>query len=115
MCNLWGDIIQPITGSKLRLAFLMKCKRGNIFTYVHISTRTLNNFLRLLRKSLRVNCHWNLNRSHVEDSKKEGLDPSYHKGYSTNIPSAGVNDSKTIYTDDLGRLHFFGKGNVVKD
>ena len=24
---------------------------------------------------------------------------------------AGVNDSKSIYTDDLGRLHFFGKGS----
>ncbi|MCQ2743263.1 MAG: hypothetical protein MJ230_00505 [bacterium] len=27
---------------------------------------------------------------------------------------AGVNDSKSIYTDDLGRLHFFGKGSLVK-
>ena len=24
---------------------------------------------------------------------------------------SGVNDSKSIYTDDLGRLHFFGKGS----
>lgn len=32
----------------------------------------------------------------------------------TNVP-AGVNNSKTIYTDDLGRLHFFGKGNIKKD
>ena len=32
----------------------------------------------------------------------------------TNIP-AGVNKSKTMYTDDLGRLHFFGKGNIIKD
>ena len=48
-------------------------------------------------------------------SKKEGLDPSYHKGYSTNIPSAGVNNSKTIYTDDLGRLHFFGKANQIRE
>lgn len=24
---------------------------------------------------------------------------------------AGVNDTKSIYTDDLGRLHFFGKGS----
>ena len=27
---------------------------------------------------------------------------------------SGVNDSKSIYTDDLGRLHFFGKGSRVK-
>ena len=31
------------------------------------------------------------------------------------LPSGGVNDSKTIYTDDIGRLHFFGKGNLVKE
>lgn len=47
-------------------------------------------------------------------STKEPLDATYHKGYSTNIPS-GVNDSKTIYTDDLGRLHFFGKANQIKE
>jgi hypothetical protein len=28
---------------------------------------------------------------------------------------SGVNESKTIYTDDLGRLHFFGKANQFKD
>lgn len=31
------------------------------------------------------------------------------------LPSSGVNDSKTIYTDDIGRLHFFGKGNLIKE
>jgi hypothetical protein len=29
--------------------------------------------------------------------------------------SSGVNNSKTIYTDSLGRLHFFGKANQFKD
>lgn len=47
-------------------------------------------------------------------STKEPLDATYHKGYSTNIPS-GVNNSKTIYTDDLGRIHFFGKANQIKE
>ena len=28
---------------------------------------------------------------------------------------AGVNDTKSIYTDDLGRLHFFGKANRFKE
>lgn len=28
---------------------------------------------------------------------------------------SGVNESKSIYTDDLGRLHFFGKANRFKD
>lgn len=27
---------------------------------------------------------------------------------------SGVNDSKSIYTDDLGRLHFFGKGSLFR-
>ncbi len=27
---------------------------------------------------------------------------------------SGVNDSKSIYTDDLGRLHFFGKGSIFR-
>lgn len=33
----------------------------------------------------------------------------------TCLPESGVNNSKTIYTDELGRLHFFGKGNIVKE
>jgi len=28
---------------------------------------------------------------------------------------SGVNNTKTIYTDDLGRMHFFGKANRFKD
>lgn len=31
------------------------------------------------------------------------------------IEVRGVNNSKTIYTDDLGRLHFFGKGSITRD
>ena len=27
---------------------------------------------------------------------------------------SGVNDSKSIYTDGLGRIHFFGKGSLFK-
>ena len=44
------------------------------------------------------------------------MDASAPYGYGmTNIRPAGVNESKTIYTDDLGRLHFFGKANQFKD
>lgn len=39
---------------------------------------------------------------------------SFYGQGGTNIP-AGVNESKTMYTDNLGRLHFFGKGNIIKD
>lgn len=48
-------------------------------------------------------------------SEKGKIDVSSHYGIGgTNIP-AGVNNSKTIYTDDLGRLHFFGKANLIKE
>ena len=31
------------------------------------------------------------------------------------LPSSGVNASKTIYTDEIGRLHFFRKDNQIKE
>lgn len=47
--------------------------------------------------------------------EKGAMDASNFYGIGgTNIP-AGVNDSKTIYTDDLGRLHFFGKANQIRE
>ena len=47
--------------------------------------------------------------------QKGGMDASNPHGFAgTNIPS-GVNDSKTIYKDDLGRLHFFGKANQIRE
>lgn len=49
-------------------------------------------------------------------SEDRKMDPSATFGRgATYLPNSGVNESKTIYTDDLGRLHFFGKGNLVKD
>ena len=48
-------------------------------------------------------------------SEQRKMDASAPFGYGmTNIPS-GVNESKTMYTDGIGRLHFFGKGNIVKE
>ena len=49
-------------------------------------------------------------------SEDRKMDPSatFGKG-ATYLPSSGVNESKTIYTDDIGRLHFFGKGNLIKE
>ena len=47
--------------------------------------------------------------------EKGKMDASNPYGFAgTNIPS-GVNESKTIYTDELGRLHFFGKTNQIKE
>lgn len=49
-------------------------------------------------------------------SEDRKMDPSASFGHgATYLPNSGVNESKTIYTDDLGRLHFFGKGNLVKE
>lgn len=49
-------------------------------------------------------------------SEDRKMDPSASFGQgATYLPTSGVNESKTIYTDDLGRLHFFGKGNLIKE
>lgn len=60
----------------------------------------------------------------VEHTNKSKGSFTYNKGsmdasnpYSfgnTNI-ERGVNSSKTIYTDDLGRKHFFNKANQIKE
>ena len=49
-------------------------------------------------------------------SEERKMDPSasFGKG-ATYLPGSGVNESKTIYTDEIGRLHFFGKGNLIKE
>jgi len=49
----------------------------------------------------------------AEQSKMDATAP-FGKG-ATFLPSSGVNESKTMYTDELGRLHFFGKANKFKD
>jgi hypothetical protein len=43
------------------------------------------------------------------------LDASAQFGQGMTNLNSGVNDSKTIYTDDLGRLHFFGRANQIKE
>ena len=49
-------------------------------------------------------------------TEQRRMDASAPYGYGmTDIRPAGVNESKTIYTDDIGRLHFFGKANQFKD
>ena len=48
-------------------------------------------------------------------SEKRTLDPSAPYGYGSTYIPAGVNESKTLYTDELGRLHFFGKSNKTTE
>ena len=62
----------------------------------------------------------------IKETSEENVTPVSNTQYSfergtvetsknyIDTPSSGVNASKTIYTDDLGRLHFFGKGNLIK-
>ena len=39
------------------------------------------------------------------------MDPSASFGQGgTYLPGSSLNNSKTIYTDDIGRMHFMGKG-----
>ena len=52
--------------------------------------------------------------SFTTEDRKMDASASFGRG-ATYLPSSGVNESKTIYTDDLGRLHFFGKGNLIKE
>lgn len=49
--------------------------------------------------------------NYVDNSQNGVRNTMYTKG----SYDRGVNESKTIYTDDLGRLHFFGKGNIIKE
>ena len=48
-------------------------------------------------------------------SEQRKLDPSAPFGMGMTNINSGVNESKTIYTDEIGRLHFFGKGNLIKE
>ena len=49
-------------------------------------------------------------------SETRPMDPSASFGHGgTYLPSSSLNNSKTIYTYDIGRVHFFGKGNIIKD
>lgn len=41
-------------------------------------------------------------------------DTGIDDGYPYLDNSAAVNDSKSIYTDNLGRKHFFGKKNLIR-
>ena len=48
-------------------------------------------------------------------SEQRKMDASAPYGYGMTNIDAGVNESKTIYKDNLGRLHFFGKANLIKE
>ena len=48
-------------------------------------------------------------------SEKRKMDASAPFGYGMTNINSGVNESKTIYTDDLGRLHFFGRANQIRE
>ena len=49
-------------------------------------------------------------------SESRQMDPSASYGYgATYLPGSSLNNTKTIYTDDIGRIHFFGKGNLIKE
>lgn len=49
------------------------------------------------------------------EERRMDASASFGQGATNLSPNSGVNNSKTIYTDDLGRLHFFGKGNIIRE
>ena len=48
-------------------------------------------------------------------SEQRKMDASAPFGMGMTNINSGVNESKTIYTDDIGRLHFFGRANQIKE
>lgn len=48
-------------------------------------------------------------------SERRQMDPSAPYGYGNTYIPSGVNESKTLYTDELGRLHFFGRANKITE
>lgn len=59
---------------------------------------------------------------HYDEAPNAGYKTNYRyidKGSDDYNPytgaDSGVNDTKSIYTDDLGRIHFFGKGSLFKN
>lgn len=48
-------------------------------------------------------------------SSQRQMDPSAPYGYGNTYIPSGVNESKTLYTDELGRLHFFGRANKITE
>ena len=62
-----------------------------------------------------------ISRDHYDEAPNAGYKTKYtyiEKDMSDYNPytgaDSGVNDTKSIYTDDLGRLHFFGKGSKFR-
>ena len=48
-------------------------------------------------------------------SEQRKMDASAPFGMGMTNINSGVNESKTIYTDDIGRLHFFGRANQIRE
>lgn len=40
---------------------------------------------------------------------------STQNAVNVDMPPSRVNSSKTMYTDEIGRLHFFRKANIIKE
>ena len=43
------------------------------------------------------------------------MDASAPFGYGMTNINSGVNESKTMYTDEIGRIHFFGRANQIRE
>ena len=78
-----------------------------------IFERCLNNITSVLKENTTIPVSSKGKATFTPEKRK--LDASAPFGHGMTNLNSGVNESKTIYTDDLGRLHFFGKANKIKD
>lgn len=79
-----------------------------------IENKKETNILDVIKESEQAAVNKNSKASFTPEAKKMDASAPFGKGM-TNLPNSKVNDSKTMYTDDIGRLHFFGKGNIIKE
>lgn len=75
--------------------------------------KTEINILDVIKEKQNVPVSTKAKASFTSEQQKMDTSAPFGKG-NTNL-SSGVNESKTLYTDEIGRLHFFGKGNIVKE
>lgn len=79
-----------------------------------VKENTETNILDVIKEKPNVPVSSKTKASFNAEDRKMDASASFGQG-ATYLPSSGVNESKTMYTDEIGRLHFFGKGNIIKE
>ena len=95
-------------------------KKENVNTeFNNTKQKVETNILNAIKENPTVPVSSKTKANFSSEERKMDASASFGKGAtylpSTGINSSGVNNSKTMYTDEIGRLHFFGKGNIIKE